>query len=62
MQNNYLASSKTLVEKLERAKGIQFNNSMEGAHNFVIVYNTLDKITNPVSTASKNIMPANGKI
>jgi TolA-binding protein len=46
-----LASSKTLLEKLERAKGIQFNNSMEGAHNFVIVYNTLDKITNPVSTA-----------
>ncbi len=46
-----LASSKTLVEKLERAKGIQFNNSTEGAHNFVIVYNTNDKITNPVSTA-----------
>jgi hypothetical protein len=30
-----LASSKTLLEKLERAKGIQFNNSTEGAHNFV---------------------------
>lgn len=46
-----LASSKTLLEKLERSKGIQFNSSMEGPHNFVIVYNTNDKITNPVSTA-----------
>lgn len=46
-----LAVSKTLLEKLERAKGIQFIKSMEGPHNFVIVYNTSDKITNPVSTA-----------
>lgn len=46
-----LAASKTLLEKLERAKGIQFIKSMEGPHNFVIVYNTADKITNPVSTA-----------
>lgn len=46
-----LAASKTLLEKLERAKGIQFMKSMEGPHNFVIVYNTAEKITNPVSTA-----------
>jgi len=46
-----LAASKTLLEKLERAKGIQFIKSMEGPHNFVIVYTTADKITNPVSTA-----------
>ncbi len=46
-----LASSKTLLEKLERAKGIQFIKSIEGPHNFVIVYTTADKITNPVSTA-----------
>ncbi len=45
-----LAASKTLLEKLERAKGIQFIKSMEGPHNFVIVYNTSDRITNPVST------------
>ena len=44
-----LAASKTLLEKLERAKGIQFIKSMEGPHNFVIVYTTADKITNPVS-------------
>jgi tetratricopeptide (TPR) repeat protein len=46
-----LASSKSLLEKQERAKGIQFIQSMEGPHNFVIVYNTAEKITNPVSTA-----------
>jgi tetratricopeptide (TPR) repeat protein len=45
-----LAASKTLLDKLERAKGIQFIKSMEGAHNFVVVYNTADKITNPVSS------------
>lgn len=46
-----LAASKTLLEKLERAKGIQFIKSMEGPHNFVIVYTTAEKITNPVSNA-----------
>lgn len=46
-----LAASKTLLEKLERAKGIQFIKSMEGPHNFVIVYSTAEKITNPVSNA-----------
>jgi tetratricopeptide (TPR) repeat protein len=44
-----LAASKTLIEKLERAKGIQFATSLEGPHNFIIVYNTGDRITNPVS-------------
>lgn len=46
-----LAASKTLLDKLERAKGIQFIKSMEGPHNFVVVYSTSDKITNPVSSA-----------
>jgi len=46
-----LAASKILLEKLERAKGIQFIKSMEGPHNFVIVYSTAEKITNPVSNA-----------
>jgi hypothetical protein len=45
-----LAASKTLIEKLERAKGISFGTSLEGPHNFVIVYNTADRITNPVSS------------
>jgi len=49
-----LAASKTLLEKLERSKGIQFNPSLEGAHNFIIVYNTADRITNPVSTTLEN--------
>ncbi len=45
------AASKTLLDKLERAKGIQFIKSMEGPHNFIVVYSTSDKITNPVSSA-----------
>ena len=44
-----LGASKTLLEKLERSKGIQFGTSLEGPHNFIIVYNTNDRITNPVS-------------
>ncbi len=46
-----LAASKTLLEKLERAKGIQFGTSLEGPHNFIIVYNTGERITNTVSTS-----------
>jgi len=49
-----LAASKALIEKLERAKGIQFNPSLDGPHNFIIVYNTADRITNPVSTTIEN--------
>lgn len=57
-----LAASKTLLDKLERAKGIQFIKSMEGSHNFVVVYSTSDKITNPVSSAIENSMPRSSKI
>lgn len=46
-----LTASKTLLEKMERSKGIQFIKSTEGVHNFVVVYTTNDRITNPVSTA-----------
>lgn len=46
-----LASSKTLIENLEKAKGNQFLPSTVGPHNFVIVYTTAERITNPVSTA-----------
>jgi len=49
-----LATSKSLLEKQERAKGIQYGTSLEGPHNFVIVYNTSDRITNPVSTTLEN--------
>jgi len=49
-----LAASKTLLEKLERAKGIQFGTALEGPHNFVIVYSTAERITNPVSSAIEN--------
>ncbi len=45
-----LAASKTLLEKQERARGIQFGTSLEGPHNFIIVYNTAERITNPVSS------------
>ena len=56
-----LASSKALLEKQERARGIQFIKSMEGPHNFVIVYNTAEKITNPVSTALEKYNAAQWK-
>lgn len=56
-----LAASKTLLDKLERAKGIQFIKSMEGPHNFVVVYNTSDKITNPVSSAIEKFNAAQFK-
>lgn len=46
-----LVASKTLLEKLERSKGIQFIKSTAGVHNFVVVYTTNDRITNPVSNA-----------
>jgi len=46
-----LTASKTLLEKQERSKGIQFIKSTEGVHNFVVVYTTNDRITNPVSNA-----------
>ncbi|MBX2895140.1 MAG: hypothetical protein KF763_06845 [Cyclobacteriaceae bacterium] len=46
-----LAASKNLLNRLERARGIQFLKSLEGTHSFVIVYNTTDKITIPVSNA-----------
>jgi hypothetical protein len=50
-----------LLTKLERAKGIQFIKSMEGPHNFVVVYNTADKITNPVSSAIEKFNAAQFK-
>ena len=49
-----LAASKTLLEKLERAKGIQFAAKLEGPHNFIIVYNTAERITVPISNTLEN--------
>jgi hypothetical protein len=45
-----LATSKSIVEKQEKAKGIQYNTSQTGPHTFVIVYNTAERLTNMVST------------
>lgn len=56
-----LSASKKLLEKLEKAKGIQFGTSLEGPHNFVIVYNTSERITNPVSTTLENYNDAQWK-
>jgi tetratricopeptide (TPR) repeat protein len=56
-----LAASKTLLEKLERSKGIQFGTTLEGPHNFIIVYNTGERITNPVSTTIENYNAAQWK-
>ncbi len=46
-----LASSKSLLAKLEKAKGIQYSTITTGVHYFVTVYNSKEKITNPVADA-----------
>ncbi|MBS1554551.1 MAG: tetratricopeptide repeat protein [Bacteroidetes bacterium] len=46
-----LASSKNLLAKLEKAKGIQFSNVLNGPHYFVTIHKSADKITNAVDDA-----------
>jgi len=46
-----LATSKALLVKIERAKGIQYSTNLSGTHYFVAVYKEGDKITNPVVDA-----------
>ncbi len=46
-----LASSKALLDKIEKAKGIQYSTSLNAPHVFVTIYNTAGKITNPVDDA-----------
>ena len=46
-----LATSKALLEKIERAKGIQYSANLSGTHYFITVYKEADKITNPVVDA-----------
>ncbi len=46
-----LEASKSLLEKIEKAKGIQFDKTMQGPHIFIVVYNSADRITNPITTA-----------
>ncbi|MGC4023113.1 MAG: tetratricopeptide repeat protein [Cyclobacteriaceae bacterium] len=45
-----LASSKTFVEKIEKAKENKFGTT-SGVHFFIVVYNSADRITNPVVDA-----------
>ncbi|MBX2914097.1 MAG: tetratricopeptide repeat protein [Cyclobacteriaceae bacterium] len=56
-----LTASKTLISRLERARGIQFAKALEGAHSFVVVYNTSDKITIPISNALEKFNNTNFK-
>jgi tetratricopeptide (TPR) repeat protein len=42
--DNLLASSKSLLERTEKAKGIRFVNSFEEPHYLVVVYRTEDKL------------------
>lgn len=42
-----MASSKTLVEKIEQSKDNKFGSGI-GPHFFVVVYNSSDRLTNPV--------------
>jgi tetratricopeptide (TPR) repeat protein len=49
-----LSSSKDLLDKLERARGIKFNPNLEEPHTFIIVYNTAERITNIVSNTLEN--------
>jgi tetratricopeptide (TPR) repeat protein len=46
-----VASSKTFLDKIEKAKGIQFSKDLKGPHFFVVVYNSADRLTNPVVDA-----------
>lgn len=46
-----LQASTALMAKLEKAKGIQFDKTMQGQHRFIVAYNTSDKITNAVASA-----------
>jgi len=46
-----VASSKTFLEKVEKAKGIQFSNDLAVPHFFIVVYNSVDRLTNPVVDA-----------
>lgn len=46
-----LATSKSLLERIEKAKGIQYSTSLSGTHYFVTVYNNADRITNSVVDA-----------
>ena len=46
-----VASSRTLLEKMEKAKGIQFNKDLVGPHFFIVAYNSSDRLTNPVVDA-----------
>jgi tetratricopeptide (TPR) repeat protein len=46
-----LAASKSLLDKIEKAKGIKFSTAFNAPHIFVTIYNTKEKITNPVVDA-----------
>lgn len=46
-----IASSKTLLERIEKAKGIVFLTNFNSPHLFVTVYNEAERITNPVVDA-----------
>jgi len=51
---NLLNSSKTFLEKVEKAKGIRFVNSLEEPHYLVIIYKTEDKITDELTQKVEN--------
>ncbi len=46
-----IASSKTLLERIEKAKGIVFLTNFNSPHLFVTIYNESERITNPVVDA-----------
>jgi len=54
-----LASSKTFLEKVERAKGIRFFNATNEPHRFVIVFRNTDKISDKVSSALETFTRSN---
>ncbi len=56
-----VASSKSFLDKLEKAKGIQFDKNLIGPHFFVVIYNSADRITNPVVDALEKFNAADFK-
>ncbi len=55
-----VASSKTFLEKIEKAKGIKFGTPT-GPHFFIVAYNSSDRLTSPVVDALEKFNAAEWK-
>ncbi len=51
---NLLSSSKSFLERTEKAKGIRFVNSLDEPHYLVVIYKTEDKLTDLLTQTLEN--------